>query len=64
MFSWVVELKNFRENFCYLNYLEQGQNQLLHTRIDERKDALGNLFNITDITAEINNRGGPTCLNN
>ncbi|MFW1955583.1 hypothetical protein ACG91D_08375 [Acinetobacter guillouiae] len=47
--------KNFRENFCYLNYLEQGQNQLLHTRIDERKDALGNLFNITDITAEINN---------
>jgi exonuclease SbcC len=47
--------ENFRENFSYLNYLEQGQNQLLHTRVDERKDALGNLFNINDITAEIEN---------
>lgn len=45
--------KNFRENFAFLNYLEQGQNKLLHTRVDERKDALGNLFNITDIAAEI-----------
>ncbi|MCJ1886731.1 AAA family ATPase [Pseudomonas sp. LA21] len=45
--------KNFRENFSFLNYLEQGQNQLLHTRVDERKDALGNLFNISDIAAEI-----------
>lgn len=47
--------KNFRENFSFLNYLEQGQNQLLHTRVDERKDALGNLFNISDIAAEIDN---------
>lgn len=47
--------ENFRENFPYLNYLEQGQNQLLLTRVDERKDALGNLFNITDITTEIDN---------
>ncbi|MBV7310188.1 recombinase RecF [Acinetobacter sp. CWB-G5] len=47
--------KNFKENFCFLNYLEQGQNQLLHTRVDERKDALGTLFNITDITTEIDN---------
>jgi len=47
--------KNFRENFSFLNYLEQGQNKLLHTRVDERKDALGNLFNITDIAAEIEN---------
>lgn len=47
--------KNFRENFCFLNYLEQGQNQLLHTRVDERKEALGNLFNITDIKTEIDN---------
>ncbi|MEN9657308.1 MAG: hypothetical protein RL571_773 [Pseudomonadota bacterium] len=47
--------KNFRENFSFLNYLEQGQNQLLHTRVDERKDALGNLFNISDIAAEIEN---------
>lgn len=41
--EFVEELfgKNFRENFSYLNYLEQGQNQLLHTRIDKRKEALG-----------------------
>ncbi|MCA2018020.1 AAA family ATPase [Vibrio tritonius] len=45
--------KNFRENFSYLNYLEQGQNRLLHTRVDERKDKLGNLFNISEIEAEI-----------
>lgn len=47
--------ENFRENFSFLNYLEQGQNKLLHTRVDERKDALGNLFNISDITEEIEN---------
>ncbi|RUO19249.1 AAA family ATPase [Aliidiomarina haloalkalitolerans] len=47
--------KNFRENFSFLNYLEQGQNRLLHTRVDERKDKLGNLFNISDIEAEIEN---------
>lgn len=45
--------KNFRENFSFLNYLEQGQNKLLHTRVDERKDELGNLFNISDIATEI-----------
>ncbi|HCI3983308.1 TPA: AAA family ATPase [Pseudomonas aeruginosa] len=45
--------KNFRENFPFLNYLEQGQNRLLHTRVDERKEKLGNLFNISDIEAEI-----------
>lgn len=45
--------ENFRENFCYLNYLEQGQNQLLLTKVDKRKQALGNLFNITDIATEI-----------
>ncbi|MFM5305259.1 hypothetical protein ACET9S_20590 [Aeromonas caviae] len=45
--------KNFRENFSFLNYLEQGQNRLLHTRVDERKNKLGNLFNISDIEAEI-----------
>ena len=45
--------KNFRENFSFLNYLEQGQNRLLHTRVDERKDKLGNLFNISDIESEI-----------
>lgn len=45
--------KNFRENFSFLNYLEQGQNRLLHTRVDERKDKLGNLFNISDIEADI-----------
>lgn len=44
---------NFRENFSLLNYLEQGQNRLLHTRVDERKDALGNLFNTSDVAAEI-----------
>ncbi len=47
--------KNFRENFSFLNYLEQGQNRLLHTRVDQRKDKLGNLFNISDIEAEIEN---------
>lgn len=47
--------KNFRENFSFLNYLEQGQNRLLHTRVDERKDKLGSLFNISDIEAEIEN---------
>ncbi|CUB06467.1 AAA family ATPase [Marinomonas fungiae] len=46
---------NFRENFSFLNYLEQGQNKLLHTRIDERKEALGNLFNTSDIKNEIDN---------
>ncbi|CAH1600871.1 AAA family ATPase [Vibrio parahaemolyticus] len=51
----VVFGKNFRENFSFLNYLEQGQNRLLHTRVDERKDKLGNLFNISDIEAEIEN---------
>ncbi|MEZ8639771.1 AAA family ATPase [Vibrio lentus] len=45
--------KNFRENFSFLNYLEQGQNRLLHTRVDERKGKLGNLFNISDIEADI-----------
>ncbi|EWG64842.1 MULTISPECIES: AAA family ATPase [unclassified Enterobacter] len=45
--------KNFRENFSFLNYLEQGQNRLLHTRVDDRKEKLGNLFNISDIEAEI-----------
>ena len=47
--------KNFRENFSFLNYLEQGQNRLLHTRVDQRKDKLGNLFNISDVEAEIEN---------
>ena len=49
--DYIEELfgKNFRENFCFLNYLEQGQNQLLLTRVDGRKDALEGLFNITDI---------------
>lgn len=47
--------KNFRENFSFLNYLEQGQNRLLHTRVDKRKDELGSLFNISDIEAEIVN---------
>lgn len=47
--------KNFRENFSFLNYLEQGQNRLLHTRVDRRKEQLGNLFNISDVEAEIEN---------
>lgn len=47
--------KNFRENFSFLNYLEQGQNRLLHTRVDERKEKLGNLFNTSDIETEISN---------
>lgn len=47
--------KNFRENFSFLNYLEQGQNRLLHTRVDARKYRLGNLFNISDVEAEIEN---------
>lgn len=47
--------KNFRENFSFVNYLEQGQNKLLYTRVDERKDSLGNLFNISDIATEIEN---------
>ena len=45
--------KNFRENFSFLNYLEQGQNRLLHTRVDARKDILGHLFNTSDIEVEI-----------
>lgn len=45
--------KNFRENFSFLNYLEQGQNRLLHTRVDDRKEKLGNLFKTDDIEAEI-----------
>ncbi|MFG0820645.1 AAA family ATPase [Pseudomonas sp. GLN_3] len=47
--------KHFRENFSFLNYLEQGQNRLLHTRVDDRKTQLGNLFNISDIETEIDN---------
>ncbi|MGV4937370.1 AAA family ATPase [Serratia nematodiphila] len=35
-----------------MNYLEQGQNQLLHTRVDKRKEALNNLFNISDVKTE------------
>ncbi|WP_407160980.1 AAA family ATPase [Aeromonas caviae] len=55
--SFIEDLfgKNFKENFSYLNYLEQGQNQLLHTRVDKRKDALNNLFNISDVKAETGN---------
>lgn len=55
--AFIEELfgKNFRENFSYLNYLEQGQNQLLHTRVDKRKEALNNLFNISDVKAETDN---------
>lgn len=45
--------KNFRENFSFLNYLEQGQNRLLHTRVDDRKEKLGNLFKTDDIEADI-----------
>lgn len=45
--------ENFRENFSFLNYLEQGQNPLLFSKIENRKDALGNLFNTTEIMAEI-----------
>ncbi|MET0778584.1 MAG: AAA family ATPase [Pseudomonas mandelii] len=41
--------ENFRENFSFLNYLEQGQNPLLFSKVESRKDALGNLFNTTDI---------------
>ncbi|WP_148569512.1 AAA family ATPase [Leclercia adecarboxylata] len=44
--------KNFKENFSHLNYLEQGQNHLLHTRLDKRKEALNNLFNISDVKAD------------
>lgn len=47
--------KHFRENFSFLNYLEQGQNRLLHTRVDDRKNQLGNLFNISEIETEIDN---------
>ncbi|MBF8660688.1 AAA family ATPase [Pseudomonas putida] len=47
--------KHFRENFSFLNYLEQGQNRLLHTRVDDRKKQLGNLFNISEIETEIDN---------
>lgn len=55
--NFIEELfgKNFKENFSYLNYLEQGQNQLLHTRVDKRKEALNNLFNIRDVKAETDN---------
>lgn len=55
--SFIEELfgKNFKENFSYLNYLEQGQNQLLHTRVDKRKEALNNLFNISDVKVETDN---------
>ncbi|WP_214511300.1 AAA family ATPase [Pseudomonas brassicacearum] len=47
--------ENFRENFSFLNYLEQGQNPLLFSKVESRKDALGNLFNTTDILTEIEN---------
>lgn len=52
--NFIEELfgENFKENFSYLNYLEQGQNQLLHTRVDKRKEALNNLFNISDVKTE------------
>lgn len=55
--NFIAELfgKNFKENFSYLNYLEQGQNQLLHTRVDKRKEELNNLFNISDVKAETDN---------
>lgn len=55
--SFIEELfgKNFKENFSYLNYLEQGQNQLLHSRVDKRKEALNNLFNISDVKTETDN---------
>lgn len=52
--SFIEDLfgKNFKENFSYLNYLEQGQNQLLHTRVDKRKEELNKLFNISDVKTE------------
>ena len=48
----LLTLSKFHYNFSYLNYLEQGQNQLLHTRVDKRKEALNSLFNINDVKAE------------
>lgn len=55
--NFIEELfgQNFKENFSYLNYLEQGQNHLLHTRLDKRKEALNNLFNISDVKADTDN---------
>ena len=55
--TYIEELfgRNFKENFSHLNYLEQGQNQLLHSRVDKRKEALNHLFNISDVKAETDN---------
>lgn len=55
--SFIEEIfgNNFKENFSYLNYLEQGQNQLLHTRVDKRKEALNHLFKTSDVKAETSN---------
>lgn len=45
--------ENFGENFSFLNYLEQGQNPFLFSKVEDRKNALGNLFNMTEILSEI-----------
>lgn len=45
---------NFQDNYCFLNYLEQGQNEyLFSTRINHRKDQLENLINTAAIKQEI-----------
>jgi exonuclease SbcC len=46
--------EGFRDNYSFLNYLEQGQSEYLFaTRIDQRKTALESLINTTAINNDI-----------
>lgn len=44
---------NFRTNFSFLNYLQQGQSKFLHTQVEDRKDQLGSLLKINEVSSEI-----------
>ncbi len=46
--------EGFTENYNFLNYLEQGQNSFIFSKsIRERKDAIGGLMNVSELTDNI-----------
>jgi len=46
--------EGFTENYNFLNYLEQGQSSFIFSKsIKERKDAIGGLMNISELTGNI-----------
>lgn len=47
--------EKFTENYNFLNYLEQGQSSFIFAKsIRERKNAIGGLMNVSELTDNIN----------